>query len=299
MAKFVTRTINLFALHGRTREGLLDYGQFFQRVSQLDPRSTSIAVTSDLVYSLDRIQFEDALFTARVVASSPDETPTYFDYHTGQLEQGETPAGKWMAKVARIAVDSRRDGRVVALEASRAGVSATLLERYFARLAKQHAWSSSLVVDLNPIPSPSLQSEIEGLTRIREAAVVATRPNFDWDDTNDRLAELAAESGGHVAEAVVRAGRKESLSKRSGILGIIIGSLAMSTPNLKTFRVVGRPKGSNKDVTLSSARNQRRTFVDIDPTAPIGEHDRVVFDAANDLIEHARSERRTDPATGN
>ncbi|MET4224439.1 hypothetical protein [Oerskovia enterophila] len=101
---------------------------------------------------------------------------------------------------------------------------------------------------------------------------------------SDNLAELASESGGHLAEASVKAARKESLDKNRGIVGIIVESLRRSTTNLKDFRVIGRPMGSSKEVTISSVRHQERTFVDVDPKAPPHESDSDVFEAGRELI---------------
>lgn len=290
MPKRLTRVVKLHALHARTRLGPLDYEGFFQHISKLSAPETVVPITGDLIFAIERSSISSGTFVARIVAGSPDEVPLYFDYTTGQTETGSTPDGKWLAKVTRILVETNPDARALAIESSRTGVTSSRLEKYFARLAKQTGWAADLTVDLPPVPSPSLAEEIERFSRIREAAAIVTRPNYDWSDMKNKLSNLADESQGHTAEAVVRADRKKSLSKATGIVGLILASLYSANPSLKDFRVTGRQEGSEKEVTINSEKHQARTFFDSQTADTPDEVDEKMILASKRLLRERENE---------
>lgn len=285
MGNRLTRVIKLHAMHIRSQGEPIEYRDFFEYLTQLPSASTVVPITPDLNFAIERSEVNGDLFTASIIAGSPDEVPLYFDYTTGRVEEGTTPEGKWLAKVTRILVVTDPDARSVAIEASRTGVTSARLEKYFRRLAAESGWSDDLSVDLPPVPSPSLTEEIEKFTRIREAAAIVTRPNYDWSDMKNKLANLADESHGHTAEAVVKANRNESLNKGRGIVGLIRESLRVANPSVKSFRLTGNQEGSKKEVTVSSDKHQARTFYDSNTTDSPKEVDAKMFAAARRLVE--------------
>lgn len=285
MSTSVTRVVNLYAMHARSGNDVLDYKAFFEHLAQLPSTSTAIRITSEVNFAIADAKMNGDLFTAKIVAGSPDEVPLYFDYMTGVTETGSTPDGKWLARISRVVIKTNQDHRALALEASGSGVTANRLELYFRRLAAEIGWLDGLTFDLPPVPAPSLREEIESFERIREASAAVTRPNFDWSDFDTKLSDLAAESGGHVAEAVVRAGRGESLAKTGGIIGIILGSLSVLNPSLKGFRIIGRKRGASKEVTVSSKKHNQRTFFESNISDKSVEFDTKMLAAAEDLIQ--------------
>lgn len=289
MARNITRVVNLYAIHARTGEHLLDYEGFFRHLATLPSAETAIPITREINFALADARIEDEIFSARVISGSPGEVPLYFDYMTGQTESGTTPEGKWLARMSRIVVLTRQDHRALALEANGSGVTASRLEVYFRRLAAETGWQDNLTVDLPPVPAPSLREEIASFERIREASAVVTRPNFDWSEFDTKLADLADESDGHTAEAVVKAERGKSLNFKGGIIGIILGSLEALNPTLKGFRVTGRKRGSDKEVTVSSKKHNQRSFYQTDLAAPVAEADEKMLETARGLMESTPS----------
>lgn len=279
----VTRTLRVYSMHARVGEQIIDYRRFFAELARMGSAESVTEVARGLSFALEGARLVDGHFFARVVSGSPDEVPTYFDYRSGRLADGATPPGKWLARVARIVVDPNPDRRSLVLEAARSGVSVALLERYFGLLADPEVGPSARF-DLTPVPSPSVLREIENLERIREVAITAVRPNFDWVDMTNGLAELAAESGGAEADAVIRAPRGESLQKNAGAVKVVTDSVARDNPNVSEFRVVGRPRGADKDVTVSSRRHQLQGYVRIDTADPLERSDVAIIEEAIDLI---------------
>lgn len=284
MGKRLTRVVKLHAMHIRSQGEPVDYRDFFEHLTHLRSASTVIAISPDLNFAIERSEMDGDIFTASIIAGSPDEVPLYFDYTTGRIEEGETPDGTWLARVTRILINTNPEARAVAIEASRTGLTSSRLEKYFRRLAYQSGWSDDFTVDLPPIPSDSLEEEIAKFTRIREAAVIVTRPNYDWSDMKNKLSGLADESQGHTAEAVVRADRNKSLSKAHGIVELISQSLKAANPSIRSFRLTGNQEGSKKEVTVSSEKHQARTFYDADTSDTPPQMDAKMFEAARRLI---------------
>jgi hypothetical protein len=285
MGTRLTRVIKLHAVHIRSSGDPIDYRDFFEHLTHLPTSATIVSISPDLNFAIERCQLNGDDFTATIIAGSPDEVPLYFDYTTGLVEEGATPEGKWLAKVTRILVVTDPAARAIAIESSRTGVTSARLEKYFRRLAAQSGWSEDLLVDFPPVPSPSLADEIEKFTRIREAAAIVTRPNYDWSDMKNKLSNLADESNGHAAEAVVKAERKGSLSKSRGIVELIRDSLHTANPSIRSFRLTGNQEGSKKEVTISSEKHQARAYYDSNTSDLPGEVDAKMFAAARRLVK--------------
>lgn len=289
MAKYVHRTIRLYTMHARSQDGVLDYADFARKLEAIGATDSIVQINSGMYMALDSVRDDENIYTARVVVGHPDDVPFYFDYRTGNTETGQTPEGKWLAQVTRVVIDPNSDVRLVALEGTNAGATFARLARYFEMLSDQQQWFRNLSFDLVPIPAKSLLEEINDLERIREAATVVSRPNYDWSDMAGGLSELAAESGGHEAQASVKAARGESLAKDAGLVATIKESFSQVTPSLKSFRIWGRKQGSSKEIMISSEKNQERTTASIPAGSDASTIDGIVDTAARNLIVANRS----------
>lgn len=289
MAKYAHRTIRLYTMHARSLDGVLDYADFTRKLASVDATASIVEINSGMYMALDNVRDDRNVYTAKVVVGHPDDVPLYFDYRTGNTETGQTPEGKWLAQVTRVVIDPDPDVRLVALEGTNAGATSARLAKYFEMLSDKQQWFRKLSFDLVPIPAKSLLDEINDMERIREAATVISRPNYDWSDMADGLSELAAESGGHEAQASVKAARGESLAKDAGIVETIKESFSQATPSLKSFRIWGRKHGSSKEVMISSEKNQERTTASIPAGSDVSTVDGIVDAAAKELIAANRS----------
>ncbi|MDM2350141.1 hypothetical protein [Mycobacteroides abscessus] len=292
-----TLTFKLWTMNAREGDELLPYGDLFGAIAARQSPQTLQSVSRDLTFAIDLEEAQDDKSTARlkdhrvfygtIVAGTPDEVPVYFDYRTGQTDSGTTPDGKWLAQVSAIVVSITSEDRFIAFESARNGITSARLARYFQLLAEQIWEKQSVEFDINPVQSPSLLTEIDSFSRIREATATVTRPNFDWDDQSHKLADLADESGGHEAEATVRAARGQALSTKNGIVAAIRSSLTNATSAMSKFRITGRKGNSDKETTITSSKHQQRTFVKV-PTTADADIEGLVRDRVLSLIEAAR-----------
>ncbi|MEV6366782.1 hypothetical protein AB0L86_07805 [Micromonospora musae] len=259
---------------------------FFDWLTHLPNRRTSVAVSRDVVLAIAGTVVDDGgILHFRFISGNPDDPSFVYDEKEGVVVPVQMAEGTWLAALTRVSVVPEE--RLLLIENRRRGVSATNLERYFENIARSRDFSTDMQMDLDPLPSPSLEREIQELARIREAALIVNRPNSDWDDAHDVISELADESGGQKAQVVVTAGRGESLSKNEGVLGIIRRHLQRPLPNLRSLRVVGRRFGESIDRTLTLEKHQVRKAVTVDPRLPQDQQDEVIFSATRELIETA------------
>ncbi|WNG93671.1 hypothetical protein [Mycobacterium sp. ITM-2016-00318] len=280
-------------MNARSPKGVISYERFFTQIATLDSSATIRNVTREVSFAIelnemvsdDRSADDRRYFAGRVIAGSPGEVPLYFDYNTGETEEGATPEGKWLAQLSALTVGLSPAIRYLALQGGRNGVTATRLARYFSILAESVLNIGGVEFDIVPVQSDSLRSDIESFERIKQASAIVTRPNFDWNDMSDKLSTLAEESSGHEAEATVRASRRGSLSKSGGIIGTILASLSMGSPAVRKFRVTGRKPNSGRDTVVTSEKHQERIYVQPLQSASEDSVDHVFHEQGRVLIE--------------
>jgi hypothetical protein len=279
------RTISLYAIHGHTRSGTLDYREFFEWFSGLQPADTRYLVWEDLVFVREnRSRLRDK-HVFEFISGDPNEQPLFYDDVAGAVSRGDLPDDSWPARQTRVVVDPT--SRIMAVEARRAGVSARNLERYFERLARDRGFAHGVSLTLAPLQTAGFTEELEQFTRIREATIVIRRPNFDWDDARDQITELAGESNGQTAETTVNAGRNQSLSKDDGIISIIKRHVRRPLTSIIRATIVGNKQGEEGEVHLSTGRHNKRRYVAVPDRSSELEIARLIIDEAADAIEDA------------
>lgn len=275
------RSIRAYVVHGRTPTAVIDYSDFFDWLASLDGRSTRAKVATDLVLAIERAVRRDSFLHLRMVSGNPQDVPLLYNEATGETAEAVTPEGTWLASSSHVTVVPEE--RLLLIEGGRNGVTAFNLERYFRNIARTGGYARNLQIDISALPASSFEQEIEQLERIREATLVVSRPNSDWDEANDVLSLLADESGGQKAEVSVKAARGGSLIKTAGIIELIFQHLRRALPNLKGLRVVGRRADEKRDRTISLENHQILTTMEIDQALPQEDQDELVFEKATEL----------------
>ncbi|MET7400637.1 hypothetical protein ABZS66_44880 [Dactylosporangium sp. NPDC005572] len=272
-------------MHARTPEGLIDYVAFFERVARLPQQALRVEIHNELVIAVNKIEVEGNLIKLRFASGNPEELPLLYDERTGDLETASTPDGTWLAAATRVVLVPSE--RLIIIESKRVGVSATSLERYFTKLARQNRIVNRLNFDISPLPSSSFEDELERYARIREAIIQVNRPNSDWDDANDILSELAAESGGQKASVSVSAARGDSLEKNEGIVNIIRDHVRRGYANIRDVRIFGRRIGDVADSMLTLEKHQEQRAIEIETRIAQDLEEEIVMAAEVELAERA------------
>lgn len=277
------RTISLFVMHSREADHLTQYAGFFDWMIELPRRLTRVQVRSDLVLVIERARKRDGLYEFTFISGDPSEIPLIFNEETGSVEKAPNSEETWPVRQTAVIVDP--ETRLVGIENRRAGVGSTNLERYFRILARDQGYASDLLFDLAGQPSASFEQELNDFDRIREATVVIKRPNNDWEDAEDVVADLADATGAHTASVTVNAARGASLNSNDGLLSVIRRQVQRPQTSISNVRVIGTRNGETQERSLSLARHQVKGEVRIPRNASRSEEREAVWVAAVALIQ--------------
>lgn len=281
MARKQARSILAYSLHGRTKDGVVDYLAYFQALYRAPAPSRQTSVGDQLI-AVSQMSSVGSTWLMRFVSGDANTAPMFFDPRTGEETTAEL-SGQILASAVWMMVDPT--SRYVAIERKRPGVPVSVIAQALSHFsAELNLADSRSVFDLNPIPAPSFVTELERFERIRQASVVVARPNYDWTDNATRLTEYAAASDGQTAETSISAGRGESLSKTTGIIEDIRRLASRAIGPIKNLRVTGRREGEQKETSVSLARHQERAFYNPPTDESLSEQRAAFADAAQSLL---------------
>ena len=276
-----SRKVLAFSLHGRTRDGVIDYVDFFDRLSTRPARNRQVTLGEDLV-AVPTMQGIDSAWLMRFVVGAEGLPPLLFAPATGSEVEADI-GNQILASASWVLLDPVT--RLVAVEQKRPGVPVSTIARSLSRMAVDFNFSPHPVTfDLNPVPSPSFLEELENLERIREATVVVAEPNYSWRDSAAELTSYAADSGGASARVTVSAGRGKSLEKDLGIVADIKQLVPNKISSLKDIRVAGRRRGETKESTVTLGRHQERVEFEVPSGASSADHRDAFGTAATELL---------------
>lgn len=254
-----TRQTGLYAYswHGRGPEGPVNYADYLRALATVPAvqRQTVVGEETVAVTLMEAIGTRWAL---RFVSGREGLPPLFYDPETGE-ESREDIGTRFVASSSWAFIDAGR--RLAAIERRRPGVSANTMARAMSHLGRELLNYEQLTMSLNPVTSKTFLDELQRFERVRQAAVVVSRPNYDWTDNATSLTQYAAESEAGKAEVAMSAERGASLSKESGIVRDIENLTRQPIGPLHNLRVTGTRQGDSRETTLSLTRHQERRFV--------------------------------------
>lgn len=278
----ISRTVRLYSMHGRDSSGPIDYPELFEYLQELDRTSRVVSLPNDLGVAVESVRREGDLFMLRLLVGNREEVPLFFDESTGRVTARRMRPNQWLASATHAVVDTCGTARTVALELRRNGIGAATLERVLENLGNDRY--AKLRIELAPLAAESFLEEIERFERIREATLVVAQPNFDWNDHNDRLHELADESGAARAESTVTAGRDQSLNRDHGLVGYIKALTKKTVPDVKNAIVRGTRPGETQEASISLQRHILSGRVEFDSSLRLEEQNTAIWEQSAALI---------------
>ncbi|TFV62314.1 UNVERIFIED_ORG: hypothetical protein E4P37_17565 [Bacillus sp. AZ43] len=279
--EFENRPVYAYVISGHTADGVLDYEEFFRDLAALAPGSRQTELRGDVVAITDMAETGRG-WAMRFLNAQSGLPPLTFDPET-QEERYENLGDRLLAYTTQVIV--RPEARLVAIERRRPGVPVQLIARGLSAIGREALDFSRLTISLTPVPSQSFRQEIEKFERIREAAVVLTRPNLDWSDHVGPLTRYGAESRAGRVSVEMSAQRGESLDPDEGIVADIKNFAAQSGGMAEDLRVTGRRAGEDRETSVSLLRHHARRFVRLVRGAPDRDEREVIADAADALFD--------------
>lgn len=283
------RSLYAYSLHGRDETGTIDYLQFFDELEHIPivERRTQIGTDTVAVTVIERRG--RPRWALRFVAGEEGLPALIYDPATGQ-EAYEDLGRRFAVSSSWILVNA--DTRYVALERRRPGVGVGTVAIALAQLGNELGITRNARFELNPVAAESFIEEIDTFERIRKAAVVVQRPNYDWTDSAAELTHYAAESDAQTAEVELAAERGGTLARATGIVNDLRQLVLERIGPLRNARLTGRRAGEEKESTVSLERHQERRYAPIPPGATVEEQNEIVVRAEEELVQDMAAERR-------
>jgi hypothetical protein len=261
------RRIDAFVMHGHVYEEYLeDYAELFQKIEAITPSDRCLE-QGERQISLPTVTLENG--RVRMVAYEGDKgvNPLIFNIEEGSERHTRLRNNEILATRTQAVIDCAT--RKVVVEYNQRGAKssdfASMISAFGARALGNEAFN----FELTPIPGDSFLEELRKYGRVQLASVKLIKPNPDWNDAEDALSGLAADSGARTFEVVMTAQRQNSLSFRHGILASIRHLVGRSHPNLKDVRIQGVKEGQVAKSTLSLLNHCEHARVKV-PRGPDG-----------------------------
>lgn len=247
-------------MHGRSRDGVIDYSEFFDRVvDRAREGGTRRQILGQMVALTVAFRLDDETVALRFISGNEFDVPIFFNTRTGQEELVEAQGGLFVVGTWVIANPATR---MVAVEAKRPGVGSVLIERYLQMEGRDLGYED-LSIDLNQVSTDGFDRAVRELDTIKKVAVTVKQPNLDWSDGHNAIHQYAEASGADSATVEMRAPRGEGLSVARGIVHDILGLARERITSLRNVIVTGSEAGEAGDKTINLNRFQRKTSVRI------------------------------------
>lgn len=291
MAQKVYRTIDVYRINGHSRPGSpqerpVDYEAFFDLLAKTPPAERQVKDGSRTIAIPTAQHVENGLAFAFILGS-PDSVTTLYAPSTATTESVEHDETRFPVVQVWTIVNPLE--RVLYLEKKRPGVPVSTIERFLREFAKTSTNLGPVVFSLTPIPAPSFVTQINEMTRIREASLRVERPNLDWsgpaEDALGRIAESDAQSVGVEA----RASRKQSLRKDAGIVKMIKDMAKRPVNSIRNAMVKGTAPGYAGEKTVSLEKNQVRARIEYDKSSTPSEVLELIDITAGELRQQVEN----------
>jgi hypothetical protein len=271
---------------------VVDYVAFFAALAGIEPQARQTGVGDEIV-AITAMTATTTGWSVRFVSGTQGLPPLFYDPETG-TESTADIGGRIVATATWAFIDAAK--RLAAIDVHRPGVPVAVMAKAIAHLGRELGLAAGLTISLNPVPSPSFLAELDRFDRIRQAAIVLERPNYNWYDSATELAGYAGDSDAATLEVEASAERGRSLSTESGIVPDVRALAASSVGPVKNLRVTGTRAGESRETTLSLASHQEKRFVPVQrDTSPSVERDLLQAAASEFLTELPGAEPHNAP----
>lgn len=243
------RRVDAFVMHGHVYEDYLeDYAELFQKIEAITPSDRCLD-QGERQLSLPTVTNSNG--RVHLVAYEGDKgvNPLIFNIEVGSERHARLHRNEILATRTHAVIDCAT--RKVVLEYNQRGAKAadfaSMISAFGARALNNEAFN----FELTPVAGGTFLEELQKFGKVQLASVKLIKPNPDWNDAEDALTDLAADSDARMFEVTMTAQRQGSLSFRHGILASIRNLVTREHPNVKDVRVQGLQVGNPAKTTLS------------------------------------------------
>lgn len=245
----MTRKLEVFALHARTNRGVVNYPELLAAIAGRGPASR-VWRDSEKLVALPVFRSQGPTrYRVTAVEGPLDTNPLIFNATSADSRVEELDRNEVLATRTHALFDLTL--REVFVEYNQRGAKAEHLKHAMTTSVGAAAAWAGLDIQLTPIASQGFVDAINDFDRVRVATLRVSRPNIDWNDNFNHLAEVGQESDAGAIEITVTANRGGSLSKRHGVVDYIRNMFSNEHPSILGARVVGSREGEGAETSIS------------------------------------------------
>jgi hypothetical protein len=256
-----------YSIHAHLEGGNPDYATLFRQLISLKGRYRKsgrrfVAVGTAM---LTRGSTDQDRLLLIVYTGEDDQNILFFDVNQQAEFNTATEAGRFVARKTRVLIDPIQ--RTLLIESGRNHPSAEDLADFIETEAQKLEGFKTLELSFTPVPTRTFAEKITNMQRIQSATVSLARPNVDWGDRYTQLTQYAEESNAKVIDTTVRAGRNDSLSKKSGLIPNLVHWLTETLPAVVNAKIKGTADGQSPitELKLSDYVETLTLSVDVNP----------------------------------
>jgi len=253
--------LELFSIHGHVGNQPADYWELFRTLASADPKAR-IEKVGERVAAIPFFKEEQGKFFFTAYTGSAEATFLVLDLEASTEEEHGLERGKIVVRKTLGVIDPERREAVIQFvhHGLRAYQIAQLLEKFARSLDTEFA---ELSLEFTPVAGVSFLQELEDFSRIQSAAVRLARPNYDWEEYGQTLGTLGQESGARNLEVAAVANRNASLSKQSGLIGLLKDLVRRGRNSIKGASVTGQKANQAGLITLNLNKHVEAITVDV------------------------------------
>jgi len=255
--------LELYSLSAHVRGRAVDYKRLFAALRGV-PLESRVRETLDRVYALSNVSYGKRFIHMEVLEGPKGYDPRIFNMKQQSERIEELGENEVLVTKTHCAFDPSR--RVASIEYVHRGAKASHVALLLSSCLRGPSWPD-LDLELSPVPKPSFLRALKDLDQIKIASVTMARPNFDWEDDGEELAEeIADESEARAVTIEVHAMVGGGLARGKGLVQYIRRAARRVFPTLKSAYVEGTRtdgKGRNR-VSLSKYTEHTRVTIDKD-----------------------------------
>jgi len=247
------RKFEIFSVHARTKAGAVDsYEKLFERIASAPPENRNHE-QYDKILGLPIVSIRDGKVFLIAIEGPKGVSPLIYDSSNATMKIEKLSSAEIVGTRTHAIIDLRTREAVV--EFNHRGAKASDIEYLIGHIARQFQEYDSLEFSLNMKVGKQFAEEVERFERVRVAKIKLARPNVDWNDSQETLAEIAQASNANHVSLEATAGRNQSLSKVSGLIAFLkdLGNIALSP--VKGASITGVRAGETAETTVTTSQH--------------------------------------------
>jgi hypothetical protein len=262
---YTTRRLEVFSLHVRDGQAVVDYEQFFRDLSLVRKSDRSYKVGDKLIALPVLTVRKNKHLQLMAYEGEPGVAPLFYNIDSGAERYATLRGREVVATKTHGLIDLVT--REAIIEYNQRGAKTDDIALALEEAARSINGYEEITVELNPVADKSFVAAIQSFARIKIGMLKIARPNLTWTKYQNFLSATAEDSDAHTVSVSMYAERGKTLSRTAGLVKFIIDLASHPISVLKGASVTGVRPNEQGDTTITLAHHFEHTRVNVQKTA--------------------------------